>query len=147
MINYSKELNVKLKAFLVGLISFIVITIALVFIGHEYSISWLAFTYTKQNSESGFYVSIEPLMPVVIALITSFIVEYLYFSYKRGYTTKKTLFKLFIVSSYIYCLGYIFFDIPHDTFVMRGIKGIMSITFSYSLLYFLLKRTKQKNSD
>jgi len=147
MINYSKKLNVKLKAFLVGFISFIVITFALAFIGHKFSLSWLTFAYTKQNSESGFYVSLKPLMPVVIALIASFILGYLYLSYKRGYTKKKTLFKLFIVISYIYCLGYIFFDIPHNTFVMRGIHAIMSFTFSYSLLYFLLKDKKQKNSD
>lgn len=61
-----------------GFISFIVITTALVFIGHEYSISWLTLAYTHQNTESGIYISIEPLMPFMIALLVSLIMEYVY---------------------------------------------------------------------
>jgi len=71
-------MKIKQKGFFVGFISFIVIIIALVFIGHEFSISWLTLAYNHQNSESGIYVSIEPLMPVMIALLASLILEYVY---------------------------------------------------------------------
>ncbi|MEK4091841.1 hypothetical protein [Viridibacillus sp. FSL H8-0110] len=71
-------MKLKLKGFFVGVMSFIVLTIALVFIGNEFSISWLTLAYTHQNSESGIYVSIEPLMPVMIALLASLILEYVY---------------------------------------------------------------------
>ncbi len=52
---------------------------------------------------------------------------------------KNILFKLLIVVSWIYGLGYILFDFSNDTFVMRAITGVMSLVFSCSLLFFLLK--------
>lgn len=57
---------------------------------------------------------------------------------------KKTLLKSIIVTSYIYCLGYIFFGFPNDTFVMRTITGVMSIIFSCSLLLKIPDNKKQK---
>ena len=52
---------------------------------------------------------------------------------------KNLLFKLFIGMSWIYCLGHILFGYPHETFVMRAATGVMSIVFSCSLLFLLLK--------
>lgn len=59
---------------------------------------------------------------------------------------KKIVFQLLIIVSWIYCLGYILFDFPIDTFVMRAVKGVLSIVFSCSLLLFLFKiiDTKKK---
>lgn len=60
------------------------------------------------------------------------------------------LFKLFTVISWIYCLGLILFRFPNDTFVMRMVTGIMSMVFSCSLLFFLLKiidNKKQKKIE
>ena len=58
---------------------------------------------------------------------------------------KNILFKLVIVISWIYCLGHIIFDFPNDTFVMRAVTGVMSVVFSCSLLFFLLKIIDNKN--
>ncbi|ETT86810.1 hypothetical protein MKZ08_09350 [Viridibacillus sp. FSL R5-0477] len=57
---------------------------------------------------------------------------------------KKTILKSIIVLSYIYCLGYILFDFPNDTFVLRTITGVMSFIFSYSLLLKILDNKKEK---
>lgn len=57
---------------------------------------------------------------------------------------KKTLLKSIIVISYIYCLSYILFDFPNDTFVMRAITGVMSFIFSCSLLLKILDDKKLK---
>lgn len=60
---------------------------------------------------------------------------------------KKIVFQLLIVVSWIYCLGYILFDFPTDHFVMRAVKGVLSIVFSCSLLLFLfhiIDNKKQK---
>ncbi len=64
---------------------------------------------------------------------------------------KKIVFQLLIIVSWIYCLGYILFDFPIDTFVMRAVKGVLSIVFSCSLLLFLFKiidtKKKKKRDD
>lgn len=63
---------------------------------------------------------------------------------------KKIVFQLLIVVSWIYCLGYILFDFPTDHFVMRAIKGVLSIVFSCSLLLFLfhiIDNKEQKKRD
>lgn len=52
---------------------------------------------------------------------------------------KSILFKIFIVISWIYCLGHILFGFPNDTFLIRAVTGVMSTFFSCSLLFFLLK--------
>ena len=57
---------------------------------------------------------------------------------------KNTSFKLFIVISWIYCLGHIIFSFPTDTFVIRAVTGVMSMVFSCSLLFFLLKMIDNK---
>ncbi|MGG2055471.1 hypothetical protein ABFY48_13835 [Lysinibacillus pakistanensis] len=57
---------------------------------------------------------------------------------------KIILFKLFIVVTFIYCCGFIIFDFPSDTFVMRAVKGVMSMVFSCSLLFFLIKILDKK---
>ena len=57
---------------------------------------------------------------------------------------KNILFKLFIVVAWIYCLGHILYGFPTDTVVMRSVKGVMSIVFSCSLLFFLFKILDKK---
>lgn len=57
---------------------------------------------------------------------------------------KSNIFKLFIVISWIVCLGHIIIGFPMDTFVMRAITGLMSIFFSCSLLFLLLKIIDKK---
>lgn len=57
---------------------------------------------------------------------------------------KNNFFKVFIIVSWMYCLGYILFGFPTDTFVMRAIKSVMSIVFSCSLLFFLFKILDKK---
>ena len=52
---------------------------------------------------------------------------------------KNTLYKFFIVISWIYSLGHILFGFPNDTFLMRALTGVMTFVFSCSLLFFLLK--------
>lgn len=52
---------------------------------------------------------------------------------------KKFLKYTIIPASYIYCIGYIIFDYPTDTYLARGIKGIMSLIFTMSLLGFVSK--------
>lgn len=53
---------------------------------------------------------------------------------------KKVFFNAMKVISGIYCLGYILFDFPNDTYVMRAITGVMSFIFSYSLLLFVFNK-------
>ncbi|MGE7933633.1 hypothetical protein [Viridibacillus arvi] len=57
---------------------------------------------------------------------------------------KKPILKSNIVFSYIYCIGYILFDYPSDTFVMRTITGVMSFIFSCNLLLKILNNKKEK---
>ncbi|RIJ62982.1 hypothetical protein CW357_15980 [Rummeliibacillus sp. TYF005] len=52
---------------------------------------------------------------------------------------KKFLKYTIIPASYFYCIGYIIFDYPTDTYLARGIRGIMSLIFTMSLLGFVLK--------
>jgi len=65
-------------------------------------------------------------------------------SLKGEYFMKNTLFKIIIVISWIYCLGHILFSFPTDTFVMRAVTGVMSMVFSCSLWFFLLKMIDNK---
>lgn len=63
---------------------------------------------------------------------------------------KNILLELFIVISWIYCLGHILFGFPNNTFLMRAVTGVMSMVFSCSLLFFLLKiidNKKQKKVE
>lgn len=60
----------------------------------------------------------------------------------------KKFFKyLILLISYIYCLGYIIFDYPTDTYLTRAIRGIMSTIFSISLWYFLLRYFDKQNNQ
>lgn len=56
----------------------------------------------------------------------------------------KILFKSLIVISWLYCLGYILLGFPNENVVIRALTGIMSLIFSCSLLFFLLKSIDNK---
>ncbi len=51
-----------------------------------------------------------------------------------------TSFVKFVVTlSWIYCLAYILFGFPEDTLLMRAVTAVMSIVFTCSMFYGLLK--------
>lgn len=60
---------------------------------------------------------------------------------------KKILKYAIIPASYIYCIGYIIFDYPTDTYLSRAIRGIMSLIFTMSLLSFVLRYFDKKHTE
>lgn len=47
--------------------------------------------------------------------------------------------KFVVTLSWIYCLAYILFGFPQDTLPMRAVTAVMSIIFTCSMFYGLLK--------
>ncbi|WP_299511975.1 hypothetical protein [uncultured Rummeliibacillus sp.] len=60
---------------------------------------------------------------------------------------KKFLKYIIITASYVYCIGYIIFDYPTDTYLSRAIKGIMSLIFTMSLLSFMLRYFDKRHKE
>jgi hypothetical protein len=68
----------KYKSFLAGFVTFLIVTGALYFVGEQFSVQWLMFSYEYENSADGFSFSASSFMPFVIGLIAGVIAEKLY---------------------------------------------------------------------
>lgn len=68
----------KFKRFLVGFLTFLVVTGAFYFVGEQFSIAWLMFSYEYESSAEGFYFSANSFMPIVFGVAASFIAEKIY---------------------------------------------------------------------
>ncbi|MEO2078304.1 MAG: hypothetical protein ABGX20_23490 [Bacillus sp. (in: firmicutes)] len=68
----------KLKKFLVGFSTFVLVTVFLYAIGHLFKIEWLMFKYQYKVSASGFSVKTGSLVPFIIGIFLSFIAEKVY---------------------------------------------------------------------
>jgi hypothetical protein len=76
----------KLRGFIVGVTSFVLITAILYFVGYLYKIPMLMFHQKFTSNANGFSFSVESLFPLIIALVVSFLVEKIYL-----YKNKKSL--------------------------------------------------------
>ena len=68
----------KLKGFIVTFGSFALTTALLYLLGYVFTIPWLMFQYEYTNNTSGLFVSAGSLVPLIIGLAISFIVEKIY---------------------------------------------------------------------
>jgi hypothetical protein len=74
----------KLKTFIVGFTSFLLITAILYYFGYLYKIPLLMFHQKFTSDSNGFSFSFESLFPLIIALVVSFLAEKIYlYKYKK----------------------------------------------------------------
>ncbi|WP_066253961.1 hypothetical protein [Neobacillus drentensis] len=76
----------KLKGFIVTFVSFALTTALLYLLGYVFTIPWLMFQYEYTNNASVFFVSAGSLVPLIIGLVISFIVEKIYlYKYRQKF--------------------------------------------------------------
>lgn len=68
----------KVKRFLIGMSSFVLTASVLYLLGHLLGISILKVKYEYTNNDSGLFLSMGSLLPIVVGLIVSFISEKVY---------------------------------------------------------------------
>ena len=68
----------KLKGFIITFGVFVLTTTFLYLLGHMLTVPWLMFQYEYTNNDSGFFISAGSLVPLLIGLAISFIVEKMY---------------------------------------------------------------------